>query len=70
MVREARQHADAMEYTADGLRDLQNEFSGGADEVHIQASMQAETAKAIHRLAAAVESLDETLADMGTDDDV
>jgi len=46
---------DDLQYTGDGLRDH------GASEEHVQASMQEETAKAIHRLAEAQEETNELL---------
>lgn len=52
-----RKHKDALEYTGDQIRD----FPGETSERHVQASMQEETAKAIHRLADAVEELTEVV---------
>lgn len=62
-----RQHKDDLEYTADELRDLSQKRGSKPDHQKVQASMQEETAKAIHRLAAAVERIADAVED-DTDD--
>ena len=58
---EGSKHKDDLEYRADGLRDMASNRGSEPNEQHIQASMQEETAKAIHRLAFAVEELTEAV---------
>lgn len=62
-----RKHKGDLEYNSDGLRDIASSRGRDPDEQHIQASMQEETAKAMHRVAAAIEDLTEAVE--GLDED-
>lgn len=62
-----RDHKDDLEYTADGIRDTNSDLGKETDPNSVQASMQEETAKAIHRLAAAVEQQTEVLEAIAED---
>lgn len=67
MVSPGREHKDDLEYAADELRDNASSLGKERDPTKTQASMQEETAKAIHRLAAAVENQNAILQDLSRD---
>lgn len=71
-----RELRDDLEYSSDGIRDVKQDLGKPVDEQAVQASMQEETAKAMHRVAVALEKqnemLEALLADQGViegDDD-
>lgn len=54
-------HNNGLEYTSDELRDTAHDLGKDPDEQRIQASMQEQTAKAMHRQAEAMENMAEEM---------